>query len=161
MRIIGAVVLLTLLAGADAKDGADPKLEGTWVLTGGEVNGKVVDQMNGSKIIFAGKIMQFVLKVDPKEKAPKTEDSPFSVDTSKTPHTIDMKRKIGKKMEPELGIYEIKGDELTLCIGPIAIEGTFTKEGADTNERVRTPSKRPTEFASKGAVLLKLKREKK
>ncbi len=40
----------------------------------------------------------------------------FKVDTSKTPHTIDMTLQDGSgKGKVSLGIYEVKGDELRLC----------------------------------------------
>jgi len=54
----------------------------------------------------------------------------FKVDTTKTPHTIDMFPQDGsEKGKVSLGIYEVKGDELRLChAGP----------GLD----------RPTEFSS-------------
>ena len=74
-------------------------------------------------------------KVTVKTKVKTSKHQPYIVDTSKTPKEIDITDGQGKS----LGIYELDGDSLKLCYWP---------------------GERPSEFTSKSALLLVLKRHK-
>jgi len=156
MRIIGATLLLGLLLAADDKDTDEAKLQGSWVVISAELDGKSLDDMKGCKFVFDGKKMKLVLR-EVREKEKVAPDLPFTLDPTKSPRTIDIERIVGKKKEYEHGIYEVNGEYLTLCVGPMKVEAT----GVDAGERVQKLSKRPTEFSSKGSVLVKCSREKK
>lgn len=104
------------------------KLAGEWSFVSGKKMGEAIekDRLNTKTTwtkdtitIPAGPDQKFVMK--------------FTLDTSKTPATIDMEIKEGPVNEGKaIGIIELKGDELKLCYVPLM--------GAD--------EKRPTKFES-------------
>ena len=86
---------------------------------------------------------KFVFKGD---KLTARTEAEYSIDASKKPKEFDLKVVDGQESERGTwkGIYDLKGDRLTLCLAP-------------PNED------RPTEFVTKEGektILLKLKREK-
>jgi uncharacterized protein (TIGR03067 family) len=147
-RKLPLLLAVGLLLAADApKD--DPgkkeldKIQGTWTTSSIEYNGKSFDDL--------AKDLQFVFKGDTatvegnanvrKDYATLT----FKLDPSVTPKQLDLTVKAGGQKDAVMqGIYELKGDELRLCVLVF---------GRD----------RPTEFAAPaGSVtaLVVLKREK-
>ena len=116
------------------------KLEGTWRVVSLEIEGKKIPEetIKDSRLIIKGK--EFTMK----EKIA-TYRGNFSTDPSKKPKTIDMKFTEGpEKGNTSLGIYELDGDNLKLCL-------TITAKD------------RPAEFAAKprsGLGHEVLKREK-
>jgi uncharacterized protein (TIGR03067 family) len=115
------------------------KLQGTWEFVSGEVGGKKVEGDEADKF----KKHQFVFKGD---KLTAKEEYTYTIDSSKKPKEIDLKVDKGPERERGTwkGIYNLKGDELTLCI-------------AHPNQD------RPTEFVTKEnrmTMLLILKRVK-
>jgi uncharacterized protein (TIGR03067 family) len=109
------------------------KLEGNWRLTRKEYKGNLwpgVDIVKTGLFIEDGKILW---TTDGKEAGGQRGD--MSIDAGAKPTAIDVEITrgsfIGKKL---LGIYEIKGDKLTIC---------WSAPGAD---------KRPTKFVTKTAV---------
>ena len=134
---------LSLAAGDGNKKALDmeyAKLEGTWQVVSLEVDGMKIpkETIKESKLIIKGK--EFTMK----EKVA-TYKGTFSIDPSKKPKTIDVKFREGpEKGNTSLGIYELDGDDLKLCLS------VTTKE-------------RPTEFSAKpksGHGFEVLKREK-
>ena len=134
---------LSLAAGDGNKKALDmeyAKLEGTWHVLSLEVDGMKIpkETIKESKLIIKGK--EFTMK----EKVA-TYKGTFSIDPSKKPKTIDVKFREGpEKGNTSLGIYELDGDDLKLCLS------VTTKE-------------RPTEFTAKpksGHGFEVLKREK-
>jgi uncharacterized protein (TIGR03067 family) len=102
------------------------KLEGTWQVVSLEVDGKEIpkETIKESRLIIKGK--EFTMK----EKIA-TYKGTFSIDSSKSPKTIDIKFTEGpEKGNTSLGIYELDGDDLKLCLTVTAKE-------------------RPTEFTTK------------
>ena len=145
--IRAAVLVLTaglsLAAGDGNKEHLDmeyAKLEGTWHVLSLEVDGMKIpkETIKESKLIIKGK--EFTMK----EKVA-TYKGTFSIDPSKKPKTIDIKFTEGPENgNTSLGIYELDGDDLKLCLS------VTTKE-------------RPTEFSAKpksGHGFEVLKREK-
>jgi uncharacterized protein (TIGR03067 family) len=137
-----ALAVLLLLPAAflradDPPPAADKDLEGEWDVTAGFRNGKDTPPLERLVYTFRGG----VLSGD--EKPGKYA---VRADAAKTPRAIDLTPQDGPdKGKPSLGIYEVKGDVLRLCVA---------EQGKD----------RPTEFASKegsNADLTTLKRVKK
>ena len=145
--IRAAVLVLTaglsLAAGDGNKEHLDmeyAKLEGTWQVVSLEVDGMMIpkETIKNSKLIIKSK--EFTMKENIA-----TYKGTFSIDPSKKPKTIDIKFTEGpEKGNTSLGIYEIDGDDLKLCLSVTAKE-------------------RPTEFTAKpksGHGFEVLKREK-
>jgi uncharacterized protein (TIGR03067 family) len=133
------------------------KLEGPWSLVSGEKNGEKLtdEQVKKYRLVITAKdkdapkieafetaspakpVLQTVFKIDPITKPN---------DPARKHKTIDLLRYDGGQELTMPGIYELKGDTLTIC-------------GCDDGRRIR-----PTAFAAKadsGCSLLVLKREKK
>jgi uncharacterized protein (TIGR03067 family) len=116
------------------------KLEGTWRVVSLEVEGVKIPEetIKDSRLIIKGK--EFTMK----EKIATYRGS-LIIDPSKKPTTIDLKFTEGpEKGNTSLGIYELEGDDLKLCL-------------------TVTAKDRPTEFAAKpksGHGFEVLKREK-
>jgi uncharacterized protein (TIGR03067 family) len=111
------------------------KLQGPWQAVSGEKRGQPVadNLVQNYKVTFTGD----------KIKLSTIDDSPegtYTLDPAKKPKTIDITI---SDRERAIGIYEVDGDTLKLCM----------VEDKDGNER-------PTEFAGKGkAILIEFKRQ--
>jgi uncharacterized protein (TIGR03067 family) len=116
------------------------KLQGTWHAVSGEAEGKDVSEEFVKKlsIVFTGdKITVSGLVRGEKDTG---VEGTFKLDPAAKPKTIDINL---TNKEDALGIYELDGDTLKLCVVEAA-----------NNER-------PTEFAGKNKqVLMVLKRQK-
>jgi uncharacterized protein (TIGR03067 family) len=139
----GALVTAHYVAvySAEPKDDKSDKdkLQGTWEFVSGQIGGKEPDGDEADRI----KKHTFVFKGD---KLTAKEESTYTIDPGKTPKQIDLNVDVGPEAERGTwkGIYELKGDELTMCM-------------ALPNQD------RPTEFTSKEGTmtfLMKLKRVK-
>ena len=116
MRCAGFVLIALAISGRATAQGDRAKelkqLEGTWDVIALEVDGKV----------------------QPKEKAPKQivvkdnklnglgPEMTITLDPTKKPKWIELAFKKNNKLYPIRAIYEIKGDELKLCM-PLAPKG--------------------------------------
>ena len=149
MHRIFAVILcaIGLLIGPDAIGGGGEakdemkKLEGTWVVQTANFSGKELPAAKGgagSKMEFKGE------RIHTSAFGGQEQDLIYRIDPSKNPKTMNFAH-LGEKAranEPgEIGqaIYELKGDSLTICIGP--------------------PDRRPTAFGQKGTATIVLKRQ--
>lgn len=144
---LGAVVLGLSPIPATAQKGDDKApapFQGTWEVVKLELHGQdltaVVKDANPT-MTFDGNKYAF-------EAGPETEKGTFKVDPKAKPATIDLMITEGRgKGKTQIGIYQLDGDTLKVCMAD---------EGA---------KERPTKFASaKGApemVLFTLKRKKK
>jgi uncharacterized protein (TIGR03067 family) len=151
---VAVVAVVSLMGGVglsgaadEAKEEAVKKelkaLQGTWRPISQELDGKKTseEELKDRAVVFdaAGKaslrhgdkiLLESAWKIDPTKK-PKAVDSTYTSGENK-----------GKT---RLGIYELEGDTLRVCLGPIGKE-------------------RPTEFSSKpgsGNLLFRFEREKK
>jgi uncharacterized protein (TIGR03067 family) len=139
--MIHRLIAVALLAAISDAVGADPskdeskKLEGTWTVESASKDGKPDDGF-ANEIAIAGDRLAI------KPTKGKEQTRRFRVDPSKDPKTIDFIpiEPLAKNAAFGLGIYELDGDKLKLCIG--------------------APDKRPTELSDKGSLLLVLKRKK-
>jgi uncharacterized protein (TIGR03067 family) len=110
---LAAVVLFTLvLAPGCAGKGHDDQsrkdhaaLQGEWEVVSAESNGEPPPPglLDGAKFAFAGDALTLLGK-----------EGAFELDATHTPRRIDFVR--GKARQ--LGIYELDGDTLKLCVGP-------------------------------------------
>ena len=138
---LAALLLLpAALSRADEPEVKDKDLEGEWRPTGLVIDGHEIEQdrENGSWTIHGESLL-----VKSKDR---TGTIAIKIDATKTPKAIDIIDTEGAaKGKPARGIYEIKGDELRICV-------------ADAGKD------RPTEFPAKegtGWTVLTFKRAKK
>jgi len=143
--VTAAVLILVFsaaaLRGQDAQKDLD-KFQGAWAVTAMEANGKSVplDSVKGT-VTFKGDLMV----VAGPGFNPKTEHR-IKLDPSKKPKSLDATKTSEGKDRNSLGIYQLEGDEIKLCL-PIGLR-----------------TERPTDFKSaKGSnlVVMTLKRSKK
>jgi uncharacterized protein (TIGR03067 family) len=154
-KLLAGVVLLVLVAGGvpvgvaaeeqdkilkasgPAEDAARDleKLQGSWTIVSYTVDGKPTpdEGLRGIRLEVKGNRSRFTL-------AGKTSQGTYHLDASKKPRELDITLvdEGPDKGKRKLGIYEIDGDRLRICLGPL---------GSD---------QRPKEFASRpgsGTVL--------
>lgn len=123
----GLLTVLSLFLFLNAAQAEDKpgNLDGKWKVAKVERDGKPEPRLLGAVRENAGNT--YTLTPAKGESVAGT----FSVDTTTTPHTMDMKPGQGRyKGKTLLGVYELKGDTLTIC---------FAEPGQD----------RPADFASK------------
>jgi uncharacterized protein (TIGR03067 family) len=130
----GVAFVVAAAAKADAISDEMKKFEGTWLVHSATRDGKPAADWKDGQVVFAGD------RVTMKGPAGKREFI-YKVDPSKKPKTIDFtSAKKDTSEAPELAIYELDGDTLKLCTGPV--------------------DERPTEFNDKKRLLAVLKRKK-
>lgn len=128
--IAGGLMVAAFAGVVFAQDKALKELEGTYKVTTLEKGGKAAKKevMDSLKVTIKGE--DFIIIVSEKEKKAK-----IAVDSSKTPHTIDITPSDGDekgKMFP--GIFKVEKGEVTLA---------FTEKGD-----------RPKDFKSEGEIVL-------
>src|SRR5262245_5653058 len=138
---------LSLLCGGQSPGGEDAaktelkKLEGVWQITSGEQDGKSIDSIKRDEVTVSRD--NFTVHHDGKVEFTAT----IQLDPNKKPKAVDLRITSEKhKGKTVLGIYELNGDDLKLCI---------TGAGAKS---------RPTDFSAKPGsdyLAVVLKREKK
>jgi RNA polymerase sigma factor (sigma-70 family) len=127
------LMLLVLKRGTSPVEEERAKLQGTWQVVSGETNGAELpeDVVKGMRLTFDGNKLKLVGRGEGGEAS-------YTLDPSQKPKTLDLRV---SDQEGALGIYELDGDKLRLCM-------------VEPNGLTR-----PTEFAGKDkAVLLVLKR---
>jgi uncharacterized protein (TIGR03067 family) len=147
MRTISLFLITAILLAGDATAGDSSakdlkQLEGTWEVVSTVLSGKEVTEAIASFVIKGEKVTHLPLKG--KKDEPREGDT-FKIDSSKMPKQIDWTvNQKGVEKKVLQGIFEIKGDDLTIC---------FDTQGKG----------RPTTFTSKegsGYRLVKSKRIK-
>jgi uncharacterized protein (TIGR03067 family) len=139
MRLTIGLAACVLLIAAEGKDkkGTDP-LAGSWKVTTLVAGGQEREQFKGTLYTFKdGKLTRKSSRGEQK--------STYKIDTSKKPATLDMTAQGGQQDgTTRKAIFEVKGDELKICIAIMA------------------DSERPKGFSGdeEGQALLTLKREK-
>jgi uncharacterized protein (TIGR03067 family) len=139
--LVAALTISTAGAQDDAAKKELKKLEGTWATVSIEAAGQKVtdaDKIKTRKLTTKGE--KYTLKV-----GDETVQGTIEINPTKKPKTMDVKPDSGSnKGKTLLGIYELEGDNLRICLAP---------PGKD----------RPTEFASEAGTahqLVVYKREK-
>jgi uncharacterized protein (TIGR03067 family) len=139
MRVTIGLAVCVLLVAAEGKDkkGTDP-LAGAWKVTSAVARGQERGQLKGTLYTFKdGKLTRKSSRGERKMT--------YTLDASKKPGTIDMTAVGGDRDGMKIkGIFEVKGDELKLCV-------SFLPD-----------AERPKQFSGdeEGQALLTLKREK-
>src|SRR2546421_313304 len=98
------LAVATLSGQQDVVKKEKAKLAGAWVVESMEMMGKKVESSVGDTFTFAGDKVTFKTKL-------KEEPETYKLDPGKKPREIDFKSK-----ETILGIYELDGDTLKLCV---------------------------------------------
>jgi len=112
-----AALLVVGVAGVGADDNVGKKqIEGTWELTGVTRGGKERPaDKEKTTVTFAAGTM--TMKGLSKDGGTKEKTAKYTVNTTKTPHWLDIDAQDGDKKEKVLGLYEVKGDTLRLALG--------------------------------------------
>jgi len=138
--LVTMVCLPLVLSVARAAETNKDDLQGVWIATSGELNGKPVPAKEVERIRFTFKGAKLLVRGARDED--KEEEGTFKTDPKKSPRHLDITLK-GKTLH---GIYEVKGDKLKVC---------FENGGKAEN--------RPTRFATNKEneeVLIVFKRKK-
>jgi uncharacterized protein (TIGR03067 family) len=126
-------------------DAERAKLVGTWTVVSVEANGQKFPA-------DAGRPFRFIFTADraTRKRGEQVEsETGWRLDATRTPRWIDFTDPSGKETKTFPAVYELKGDELTLCFR--------------TDVKKDAKPQRPMKFdggAGSGQVLLVLKREK-
>jgi uncharacterized protein (TIGR03067 family) len=105
-------VLVTVAAGTAL---AADKIEGTWIGTGGIVNGEKVPEADVTKLMVTAVFKDGKYSVSIQGR--QAEAGTYKADDSKKPATIDLTITEGRdKGKTQLGIYKIDGGNLTVAL---------------------------------------------
>jgi uncharacterized protein (TIGR03067 family) len=122
MRGTHAVLWLSALSlglgWARAGDGKDQDhLQGTWAVTELVANGKPAPEEVVQKMKWTVKGDKLTLSLPGRDGKPATKEFRFKLGPTKSPRTIDLTALDGPyKGTVSLGIYELDGDTLKLCV---------------------------------------------
>jgi uncharacterized protein (TIGR03067 family) len=142
-RILALILLLGMYVPVLVADPAQDeleKLQGPWKVVSLEKDGKKQSEDAVKTLKITIKEDKFLFKEGDKES-----EATLKIDPAKKPKTIDLVVKEGDALKTLKGIYQLDGDDLTICAA------------GDPN------GERPTKFATKPKThvgLLVLKREK-
>ena len=140
---------LYLLFTSPALSADKDTLQGAWVVDSFVAMGRDLGQFKGTPFTIVGDKIK--MKLGEKEN-----ESSYKTDDTKSPKHIDIVSKSPEgKDTTSLGIYKIEGDKLIICSG-----GGSVEVNRETGEAIHKQDPRPTEFESKKAVLMVLKRKK-
>jgi uncharacterized protein (TIGR03067 family) len=147
------LVALYLILGGNEVKGDEAMIQGTWKVVFIEEGGRKVPPCDLDRTLRAFEEMQMKVVITKDRYTVKAKDltfgsKPYKLDPSRRPRWFDLdslRTPEGKELGPNLGIYELKGDDLKICLGKSAKD-------------------RPTSFDSSQDsavdVLLIMKREK-
>jgi uncharacterized protein (TIGR03067 family) len=137
--LLALVLVWTASAGAARPDDDKELLKGTWTVAKSVEDGKPNKETANAKFTF--KEDRLLLKLAGEMRA---MEATFVLDPSKKPKHIDISTKDGDTTLTAVGIYELDGDKLRLCVA-----------GPDGPGR-------PTEFksANRKIIYLELTRDK-
>jgi uncharacterized protein (TIGR03067 family) len=153
IRMYLLLVVCTLLADGPSAEVVKQEwteLEGKWVVVKMEANGKSLLEMDRPAPTMVIKDARLV--PNPDNPASTEADSwKIQIDPTRKPKTITIPN--FKEADPErsltlIGIYEIEGDELKVCL-----------EAVDTAKQIERENERPTAFDSNQGLLLIFKRQ--
>lgn len=131
MACVAVLLFCSSLAGDDAKTERE-KLEGTWLVTAATDNGVEMeaDQVKGIKVVFSGD------EFSATDGTVTVMKGTFTLDPGKKPKAMDLKSTVGRhKGQTVLGVYELDGDTLRLCLvapkekRPEKLESTLDNSG--------------------------------
>jgi uncharacterized protein (TIGR03067 family) len=142
MRCALVVACLVIVCRPGPAAGPTDALQGVWVAQSLESEGKKAPADGLTKMRFTFKGDKLLIRGNFKDD--REEECPFTVDNTQSPKHLNFTPP--KEKKPILAIYEIKGDELTVCL----------RHASSTDGR-------PTTFATKPdskLVLIVFKKQK-
>jgi uncharacterized protein (TIGR03067 family) len=139
LGLLSFVPLIGMVAAEEKADADLAKIQGSWILTSLEIQGKTIPAPEGSGTFIFSKDKKLVMK----EKGKADKEGTFAMDAGKNPKELDLIGAKGKEEEVMRTIYQLDGDTLKLA---------FSAEGPKGG--------RPTAFDSKKAAIMVLKRQK-
>ena len=139
MRYVASMLVTTSLLATSActKKGQDSAsqqdsaaLQGEWEIVSAESNGEPPPPglLDGARFAFSGDKLTLMGK-----------DGTFELDATKSPRQIDFVR--GKSRQ--IGIYELDGDKLKLCVGPADDRPTEFKTKPRTDHSLFVLKRKP------------------
>ena len=105
MRFLLIVATIALMAAPSVAQDAPAMLQGRWVVTSGEHNGKPMDSIKGGVMTIAGNAFEV------RTASGNLLKGTLRADTSKRPFELDMLHADGERWE---AIYSVEGDVLKL-----------------------------------------------
>jgi len=142
LPLISASLLIFLTEAGRTAAADNDSLEGVWVATDMTADGKPAPADAVKRMRFTFKADKLLVRGNFDNDV--EEECGYRIDAAKSPKQLDIQPP--KEKQPILAIYDLKGDQLQLCL----------RHGGSSGGR-------PTEFASKpdsGLVLLVFKRSK-
>ena len=130
LTVATVVCFVLTMANSRADEATDP-LQGVWEAKSAEKGGKQAPPEFVKNLRFTFKGDKVLIRGNFGDE--REEECTYTVDDKKSPKQIDVILPIIEKNQKVLGIYEIKGDELKLCLRHL----NHTNKG------------RPTELATK------------
>jgi uncharacterized protein (TIGR03067 family) len=135
IALIVPCIVMALLPITRGGDDAKDSLQGVWVAQSMEVDGKAVPVDVVKRLRFTFKGDKLFLKGNFDDD--REDECPYKIDPKQSPKHLDFSPP--KEKKPILGIYDVKGDELKVCL-----------RHADSS------AGRPTEFTTKADSKLML-----
>jgi uncharacterized protein (TIGR03067 family) len=120
VKALGILAVVLLLGADDAAKKDQEKLQGTWETAAINYNGNEQANDIKLKLVFNGK----EVRVEGSDEVEKDYAKfTYKLDPSTNPRAIDITVSAGNQKDTTLeGIYEVKGDELRLCVKVIGKE---------------------------------------
>lgn len=137
-----SLAILAQAAGQPAQADRDV-LQGVWVAQSAEREGKPAPLEETKQLRFTFRGDQLLVRGNFKDD--REEECAFTIDPSSSPRRLDMDITPPKQNQPRPGIYEVKGDELKVCL------------------RISGPQEPPSAFGTKpgsGLILVVFKKQK-
>jgi uncharacterized protein (TIGR03067 family) len=125
------------------------RLQGSWVVVSATEGGTPTDQLNGAIYTFDGDMVRIA---SPNFSM---DSHPYRLATSKNPKEIDIVLHGGPSGKSLRGIYQLNGDELTLCTA------NWRPVQDSRGHTIVEPGERPRAFDSRSGPVVVLKRQAK
>ncbi len=91
-------------------------LKGTYTLVGIEFGGKALPEADIAKLPEGDRVLKITADKVIANKGGKEDPADYKIDTTKTPHEIDLTaKKDDGKDEKLVGIFKVDGDTLIIC----------------------------------------------
>jgi uncharacterized protein (TIGR03067 family) len=128
--LLALALVFTASVGARPDDDKDV-LKGSWTVVKSESNGKPHEETLKARFTFKdGDKLLFKLVEE------EAQPAIYKLDATKKPKQIDITVMIDNKSDTALGIYELDGDKMRLCIAEPDAKGGRPTEFKSTDDKV-------------------------